>query len=57
MAKEFYCISCKKEVTNDTGTAYFMCPKCGKYQIIRCTHCRNIAAKYVCPECNFTGPN
>jgi len=34
-----------------------MCPKCGKYQIIRCKHCREIVAKYKCPECGFVGPN
>lgn len=51
------CSSCKKNVTNDSGTAKFLCPKCGKSQIIRCKHCREIAAKYTCPNCGFTGPN
>lgn len=51
------CISCKKDVTNDAGTAVFACPKCGKTEVVRCKHCRNIAAKYTCPECEFSGPN
>ncbi|MBS3102752.1 RNA-binding protein [Candidatus Woesearchaeota archaeon] len=55
-AKEV-CISCKKRITNTIGTARFSCPKCGKREIIRCMHCRQIVAKYRCPECNFEGPN
>ncbi|RJQ15492.1 RNA-binding protein [Candidatus Woesearchaeota archaeon] len=51
------CISCKKDVANDTGNVHFLCPNCNKYEIIRCKHCREIVAKFVCPECNFEGPN
>ncbi len=51
------CISCEVKVTNMTGTAKFPCPDCGKYEIIRCSHCRKIVAKYKCPECEFEGPN
>jgi len=51
------CISCKRDITNDAGTTMFACPKCGKYEIVRCGHCRGIAAKYTCPECGFSGPN
>lgn len=51
------CISCKKKIANDTSTTRFKCPKCGKYEIIRCGHCRSIVAKYKCPECGFIGPN
>ncbi len=51
------CNSCKKDITNDSGSAIFPCPKCGKQQIVRCSTCRKIAAKYTCPECGFTGPN
>ena len=57
MAEEIYCSSCKKRIANDTGTVTFMCPKCGKAEIIRCKHCREVAAKYECPECGFKGPN
>jgi len=58
MAKsELNCISCKRKITNLKGSAKFMCPKCGKYELIRCLHCREIAARYTCPECKFSGPN
>ena len=42
---------------NDKGSVKFLCPKCGKQQIIRCSKCRRIVAKYICPECEFVGPN
>ena len=51
------CISCKVKVTNMEGTVKFPCPNCGKFEIIRCSHCRKIVAKYKCPECEFEGPN
>jgi len=51
------CNSCKKQIVNMQGIARFTCPKCGKYEIIRCSYCRKLAAKYNCPECNFEGPN
>jgi hypothetical protein len=51
------CITCKQPITGQAGAAKFKCPKCGKYEIIRCAHCREIAAKYQCPECKFEGPN
>jgi len=51
------CCSCKEEITNQRGTARFLCPKCGKMEIIRCPHCRKLAAKYQCPACQFEGPN
>ncbi|MBD3354996.1 RNA-binding protein [Candidatus Woesearchaeota archaeon] len=51
------CNSCKKRITNKPGSATFKCPACGKSTIVRCKHCREIVAKYTCPECGFTGPN
>lgn len=51
------CSSCKRRVTNLTNTTRFMCPKCGKYEIVRCGHCRDTIAKYKCHECGFMGPN
>ncbi|MBU0461701.1 MAG: RNA-binding protein [Nanoarchaeota archaeon] len=51
------CNSCKKSIANDSGTVHFKCPKCGKSDIIRCSYCRKIVAKYKCHECNFEGPN
>ncbi|GIU69969.1 MAG: RNA-binding protein [Candidatus Woesearchaeota archaeon] len=51
------CISCKISLVNNKGATTFLCPNCGKYEIKRCGKCREIAAKYVCPECGFEGPN
>jgi len=53
--ENLFCISCKKKISR--GAARFKCPKCGEYEIIRCKNCREIAAKYTCPSCNFEGPN
>ncbi|MFC1742065.1 zinc finger domain-containing protein [Nanoarchaeota archaeon] len=55
--KETTCSSCKKKVANMVGTVKFVCPNCGKTDIIRCGHCREIVAKYKCHECGFEGPN
>ncbi|MEA3430668.1 MAG: zinc finger domain-containing protein [Nanoarchaeota archaeon] len=55
--EELHCSSCKKKIANLTGSVNFKCPKCGKTTIIRCKHCRQIVAKYRCPECGFEGPN
>ncbi|MDP7141339.1 MAG: zinc finger domain-containing protein [Candidatus Woesearchaeota archaeon] len=55
--EKLICTSCKKRVTNQPGTAKFNCPSCGKTEIVRCKHCREIAAKYTCHSCDFTGPN
>jgi len=55
--KTLKCNSCKKELLNDKGATIFKCPNCGKGEILRCYHCREIAAKYKCPLCSFEGPN
>ncbi|MBL7147560.1 MAG: RNA-binding protein [Nanoarchaeota archaeon] len=55
--EKLVCSSCKKRITNTLGTTRFKCPKCGKFEIIRCQHCRQIVAKYSCPLCKFEGPN
>ena len=55
--KELTCISCKKKIVNQVGSVRFMCPNCGKYEIVRCPHCREIAVRYTCVECGFSGPN
>ncbi|MBN2423318.1 DUF1610 domain-containing protein [Candidatus Woesearchaeota archaeon] len=57
MEKQLVCSSCKQRITNAKGTAVFMCPNCGKQQIIRCIDCRKTVVKYKCPECGFEGPN
>jgi len=55
--KELVCISCKKRIANRQGSTVFPCPKCGKYEIVRCRNCRERAIKYRCPKCKFEGPN
>ncbi|MBI2557819.1 RNA-binding protein [Candidatus Woesearchaeota archaeon] len=55
--KSAVCSACKKRITNTIGSTRFMCPRCGKVEIIRCHHCRQIAAKYKCSSCNFEGPD
>ncbi len=50
------CISCNKEI-NEAGSVNFKCPSCSEFHIVRCRHCREIAAKYVCQKCGFNGPN
>jgi len=57
MENELKCSSCKKRSANSTGTTVFKCPSCSEADIVRCKHCREIAAKYICPNCKFTGPN
>lgn len=57
MEVKVVCHSCKKVLSNRSGIARFLCPHCSKTEIVRCAHCRRIAAKYVCAECNFEGPN
>jgi predicted RNA-binding Zn-ribbon protein involved in translation (DUF1610 family) len=54
---ELICSSCKKRVTNIPGTTRFACPKCGKTEILRCGHCRELVTKFKCAECGFEGPN
>ncbi len=56
MVETKYCTGCKKNVANINESVNFKCPKCGKQEIVRCGHCRKIAAKYTCPECGFVGP-
>ncbi|HLC32288.1 MAG TPA: zinc finger domain-containing protein [Candidatus Nanoarchaeia archaeon] len=51
------CNTCKQPISGQAGVARFACPKCLKTEIIRCAHCRKIAAKYVCHACKFEGPN
>ena len=57
MEKKLKCSSCGAEISNDSGSVIFGCPACGKSKIVRCTHCREIAAKYKCSSCDFEGPN
>jgi len=56
MERRLQCNSCNIELTGG-GNASFKCPSCLKQEIRRCGHCREVAAKYTCASCNFTGPN
>ncbi|MGM5484278.1 MAG: zinc finger domain-containing protein [Nanobdellota archaeon] len=51
------CSSTHTNITNMGGTARFMCPKCGEYEIVRSKRARELAMKYNCPKCGFEGPN
>ncbi|MBI2109666.1 DUF1610 domain-containing protein [Candidatus Woesearchaeota archaeon] len=55
--KEIKCTSCNTKLSNQTGSVVFKCPECGKSEIARCYHCREIAARYTCSNCSFSGPN
>ncbi|MBI2140274.1 DUF1610 domain-containing protein [Candidatus Woesearchaeota archaeon] len=55
--EKLVCISCKGRITNKESSTQFPCPNCGEYKVIRCGHCRDIAARYTCPQCKFSGPN
>lgn len=57
MEKELRCNSCKVKLANIKGSVIFICPSCGKKEIVRCEHCRKIAARYTCDGCSFSGPN
>ena len=46
-----------RDVANFDGGTIFNCPKCGKGKIKRTFHERQLAVKYVCPQCQFVGPN
>lgn len=57
MSQETRCLSCKSNIANNSGSVKFMCPGCGKEEIIRCLSCRKNVVKYTCPSCGFEGPN
>ena len=42
---------------NQKGSVRFLCPQCGKQEIIRARKEREIVIKYTCPKCGFVGPN
>ncbi len=54
---EKVCSSCKSKITNIEGATSFKCPNCGAEEMVRCSACRKIAAKYKCSKCGFEGPN
>jgi len=56
MDKKLICTSCKKGI-NSPGAVKFKCPNCLKHDIVRCRHCRELASRYICALCSFSGPN
>ena len=50
------CVSCGRDISVIEKSAIFNCPKCSKFEVVRCGHCRKIATKYKCSECGFEGP-
>jgi predicted RNA-binding Zn-ribbon protein involved in translation (DUF1610 family) len=56
MPEEKKCASCGKRIESETDWVEFKCPKCGKSDLIRCSKCKRLENKYICPECSFEGP-
>jgi predicted RNA-binding Zn-ribbon protein involved in translation (DUF1610 family) len=52
-----HCSTSKVSLMNNSGNAVFLCPSCGKHEIVRTAAMRKISAKYTCPACGFEGPN
>ena len=50
------CVSCKKDISSGKNSTKFICPECGKNEIIRCGNCRKLSTKYKCEECGSEGP-
>lgn len=50
------CSSCNRLIRPREKAAIFLCPNCGKVEIIRCAKCRKMSIPYVCPVCGFQGP-
>ena len=55
MSEQAICITSKEKL--GVGSTSFLCPNCSKVTIHRCFHCRELAARYKCPDCGFEGPN
>ncbi|MEM5829370.1 MAG: zinc finger domain-containing protein [Candidatus Aenigmatarchaeota archaeon] len=50
------CSTCNVNISAKRNFVKFNCPACGRTEIIRCSTCKALSNKYVCEECNFTGP-
>jgi Zn-ribbon RNA-binding protein len=55
--KDLKCTSCRVKILSSDASVRFMCPNCGKIEIIRCKKCRVESIPYTCSECGFEGPN
>jgi len=49
------CNSCGIKMQEQGSTSFF-CPACNVFLIGRCSHCRDLSAKYECAECGHAGP-
>lgn len=56
MAKEMICSTCKADLRAEKDFAVFKCPSCGEAEIGRCSKCKRLSNRYVCPKCGFAGP-
>ncbi|MBI2547627.1 MAG: RNA-binding protein [Candidatus Aenigmarchaeota archaeon] len=56
LEKNLQCNTCGTNVLSKKNFVQLNCPQCGKTEIIRCSTCKNLGAKYRCKECNFEGP-
>lgn len=54
--EELKCTSCGMNVLAKKNFVKFMCPKCGKLEITRCSTCKSLGTKYTCKDCGFEGP-
>ncbi len=50
------CSSCGRVIPPDDKPVVFLCPNCGKIEILRCSKCRKQSVRYTCPVCGFKGP-
>ncbi|MCD6557585.1 MAG: DUF1610 domain-containing protein [Candidatus Aenigmarchaeota archaeon] len=53
---ELKCITCGVNIVSEDNFSKFLCPNCGKVEIIRCEKCRRKSNIYRCPKCGFEGP-
>ena len=53
---KFVCTSCNAEIAPREHATRFLCPNCGKVEIVRCEKCRKLSNPYNCPECGYEGP-
>ncbi|MDA1196550.1 MAG: zinc finger domain-containing protein [Nanoarchaeota archaeon] len=51
-----FCSTKHERITNARGSVKFPCPGCNS-EIVRSSHARKLGAQYVCPNCQFLGPN
>ena len=49
------CTSCGTNILAKGNFVKFLCPDCGKNEIVRCKNCKDLSNKYTC-TCGFVGP-